>query len=203
MKSYKKKVVEILHSTKEPRIEHTVIRYNNNQTIKHINEWFNKGIDGDIAPIHTVFKIAKKFSQYLEEYNLTLNMNYSTFFSKLCGATCTLALHKNSKVIGMPRSIPQSPANWSTEIEIIWNDYIESFYLTIDFWDSFWKSIDTGIWELRLSQFRNYLQSILPLFIKRDLQLLIDMDLIAENSEGKYVDIHDAELDIPDEYADE
>jgi len=202
MKSSKKKVVEILHCAKEQRIENTLIRYNNNHSITHINEWFNKGMGGDIAPIHTVFTIAKKFAQYLEEYNFTLNMNFSAFFSKLCGATCTLALHKN-KVIGMPRSIPQSPANWSSEIEIIWNDYIESFYLTIEFWDSFWESIDVDIWELSISQFRNYLQSIMPLFIKRDLQVLIDMDLIAENSEGKYVDIYDVDVDIHDEYVDE
>jgi hypothetical protein len=206
MKAYNKKikVVDISDSKKDTPIENTICRYNGNRIIDDINNWFNKGKDGDIPPIHTVQEIAKKFRRHLEECNLSLTMNFASFFSKLCRATCTLALRRtDTKISELSYNIPPPPKDWSQEIEIIWNDYIESFYLNTDFWDSFWSTIETGIWELSLPHFRNYLQSILPLFIKRDLRLLIDSDLVAENSEGKYVDIYDAELDMVDEYEDE
>jgi hypothetical protein len=164
-----------------------------------INSWFYERQDR-ISPATTVMAIADEFCAYVESQNLKLSLPFKDFRNLLCEATCVMfRAHLEGRLVICPDKIPNLPSNWNRETEEIWNDHLGIFYLTDDFWTDFWRTIQPGIWEAQFPDYRYYIQGVMPLYIKRDIDLLIEEGLIKKNSEGEYVDIHDEDADWEDE----
>jgi hypothetical protein len=166
-----------------------------------VNAWFYTKED-KYAPAHTVCDIAGLFAESIEKKGFKLSLSFKNFRDRICEATCTMykAYLESAEVRG-PAKIPYAPKNWSKEIEEIWEDYIHMFVLTEDFWQAFWYDIYTSVWESQFPNYRYYIQSILPLYIQRDYELLEENNLIIQNDDGEYIDVN--EYDGEEEYKNE
>ena len=163
-----------------------------------INRWFYTQVD-ECAPAHTVCDIAELFAKFIENNGLRLSLSFKDFRDRICEATCTIyKAHLESSEVRGPTKIPLAPKNWSSDIENIWDDYIHTFVLTEDFWQAFWGSIYTSVWESQFPDYRLFIQNILPLYIMRDYTILEENNLIIQNTSGEYIDAN--EYDGEEEY---
>ena len=146
-------------------------RYNE-KISEQVNDWFYQCSD-IINPAHTVCDIAGFFAQQIENEGYRLCLPFKDFRERICEATCTMyKAYIESKRIACPSRIINPPKNWNKEIEFIWEDYISTFLTHDDFWSNFWHNIPQGIWESQFSEYRIFIQSILPSYIQRDYELL-------------------------------
>ena len=167
---------------------------NDNLSVR-INTWFYAK-DHGVSPAMTVCIIADEFDGRLEDMGLELSMKFGDVRTRICDAVCTLfrAALEGKQVRG-PARIPGAPYGWNDDTETIWEDFIANFYLDDKFWTDFWASIDEGAWEHTIPRFRAQMQSILPLYVQRDLALLEEKGLIVQNKEGEYINPEDDEYE--------
>ena len=162
---------------------------------EQINDWFFTKAHG-MSPANSVVIIADSFEGALSSKGFQLNTHFKLFRNNLCDATCTMyRAHLENKDVEGPKKIANLPKGWSDDLEDIWSDYIYSRTLTDDFWSEFWYEIPEGSWEAQFPQFRSFIQAVLPIYIQRDLEMLIEESLVAKNNEGEYVDIYDPEYE--------
>jgi len=156
-----------------------------------INEWFYSKCADDVSPALSVCVITSSFYNYLKNADIELCMDFKNFRNSICNAVCLYAYNDFFDISvdpGTPFNIQKLPKGWNSDTEYIWHDYVQTFYLNFEFWDSFWKTFNCAFWENRFPNIRNYLQSILLYYIKYDNDLLIENELIAVNNDGDYVD---------------
>jgi hypothetical protein len=170
---------------------------------ERITEWFHT-VEDDVSPQDTVYHIADVFEHMILDRGLQLNVPYSAFVKALCDGTCTLyRATLENKDVGCPTRVANLPKGWSADIENVWTDYVNTFHLTEEFWSSLWYEIPEGVWEAPLHRFRQFLQSVLPHYIQRDLDALEREGLVRQTAKGEFVDAkEDDEEDDYDEYAD-
>ena len=164
-----------------------------------INTWFYKTWRDNVSPATTVICVYNEFLDSLEKCGLFLEMHENIFIRKLCSATCNYyQAYLTGAEPGGPTKFPAKPRGWDADIEHLWMDYLYSQHFTEQFWNQFWKNLQTADWECDHLRWRSYIQSILPLYVKRDIDLLKDAGVIYEDDEGNFVSAEDY---IP--YADE
>ena len=167
-----------------------------NETLSvRINTWFYEKEHG-VSPAMTACIIADEFDSRLERMGLDLSMKFGDVRTRICDAICTLyrAALEGKQVRG-PARVPGAPPGWNDDVETVWEDFITNFYLDDGFWSDFWGSLDEASWEYAIPRFRAQMQSVLPLYIQRDITLLEDKGLIVQNKEGEYVNPDDEEYD--------
>ena len=163
-----------------------------NELYTKINKWFSGKMRDNISPSNTVVNVYNDFLDVIENKKLHLNVRETDFLRKLCAATCNY-YHASLTCSepGGPRKLEKYPNGWDDEIEQIWIDYLYSRHFTTTFWNHFWNKLRPADWECDHERWRYYIQSLLPLYIERDIELLKEDGLIYEDDEGNFLSAED------------
>ena len=158
-----------------------------NSTTEHVNAWFRNS-DDTLSPFQLMSLLTNIFLKDIRMFGLSLTVDERKFKKYMYDALCTyyIANLRNLRVVG-PTIIEKLPQNWTSHVEAIWNDYIFTWYLTDDYWDEFWENIDTLSWEYTVPYWREFIQSMLPEFLLRDVGLLIEDGILHETSDKRLV----------------
>ena len=97
-------------------------------------------------------------------------------------ATCTMYLAKLSHRgwAGPHRQFPY-PSGWSTEYERIWEEMLDTFIFTTEFWESFWSTISSNFCDVDIPMWKQDMQSILPRYILREIEVLKSNGMILDS----------------------
>jgi hypothetical protein len=161
-----------------------------------VNAWLRDDCDGDISPLEALMNVANMFLDDVERFDLALGIETKRFKHNLCqglGAFYRAAERRVS--IKGPTEIQNPPRGWNDDAEFIWTDYISHMYFSEKYWTSFWDDVPTMNWESVVPGWRVFLQSIMPFYLARDPELLMEESLLMQNSEGLYIS-PDAEEDF-------
>jgi hypothetical protein len=80
---------------------------------------------------------------------------------------------------GPHRKFPYPP-NWSNELEDLWQEYLANYFQSIEKWETFWKPVDCECIEQTISYWKEYMESVLPLYICRETNVLKECGLVTE-----------------------
>lgn len=165
-----------------------------------VNAWFYTRHRDEICPADTVSLIVRNFSQDIYNYDLKICTPYTKFRDIVCEATCTMyhanLEHKN--VMSTFRSV-NKPRGWSRDIESIWIDHVLTNSLDSEFWNKFWEAIPVGTWESQFESYRIFIQSILPMYLSRDFDMMEKEGLIYQTEDGKYMTANEYEEYVMEE----
>jgi len=171
----------------------------NHYMSSNITNWFHNFGTDDMTPALSVRYVADMFLDVLKTKGMTISIPEKQFRKALCEATCSLKLATlQNRILSDPLRTFPKPPKWNRDLEVLWNDWLNSRMLTYDFWISFWNRVRVSVWEDTLPTWRSTLQTILPFYIQRDTSFLVSEGLIVEEDDGVFVSIDDYES--PSEY---
>lgn len=160
---------------------------------ERITRWFHTALR-DGTPAESVLLVTNLFIETLKSKNLAMAVPEKQFRQIICEATCTLKLYsRNGYELSHPRRRFRQPSGWNDDIEAYWQEFVHFHLCNEAFWNLFWKRIPDEVWEDYLPTWRSTLQTILPLYIQRDMEILIAYGYIVENEEGEFVSNEDYE----------
>ena len=159
-----------------------------NATSQRVTNWFHKNQDFSMAPSVWVFTVAEQFIEHCRNYRLPLCTTDSQFHTTLCEAICVMyhASITNKDWLGPHRIFP-IPECWDESKERLWSDYIHGRVFTYEFWDLFWEHVEEGSWEFNIPNFRANIQHLLPLYINRSNDILVEEGALFEQGDGNIV----------------
>lgn len=139
------------------------------------------------SPIDTLRIMVDTFVKDVERYKFTLNVNKKKLFEIMCEAMCMYYIAQNThkNIVFLNNSYEKK--NWDQEYETLWMDYLTFTYFNTSYWDNFWSRVPEQTWETCVPQWRFYFATLLPHYISRDEQLLIDNGLLFETQGGEAV----------------
>ena len=152
-----------------------------------ITQWFR-----NTSPwIHRIVSI---FLNNCDKYHLQICMAEPKFYDVMSEALCVMyhASKTNTDWSGPNRQFP-SPSDWNDTKEQLWNDYLHGRVFTFDFWDSFWNSVSEESWECGIPNLRVNFQYLLPLYVQRSNETLIQDGSLVEQEDGQIVSVEDCE----------
>lgn len=163
-------------------------------------DWFNSSdIDG-ISPFSYVEYVTSEFCKFLDRKGFTLDISQNQFLYDVCTATCTMYYYqiwqKNKFIIGAPRRKFTRPKQWTNVLEGQWKDYIHSRLVNYEFWEQFWIHFPVGYWESTMhDNWRDVMQTLLPYYIRREVEILLEEEIVCQETDGNIVtwDDHEAE----------
>jgi hypothetical protein len=167
-----------------------------------IKNWLYNGIGLDEStPIDVIYNIVFDFDYIIRYNEFELAVPFDSFKSHVINASCMIykSFMNNVPIVGIVKPVPK-PDGWNNEMENIWMDYLYTNHFDDYFWSSFWNKIAINGWEEYLPRFRALIQSILPLYVKRNPYLLQDNELLYQDDDGNYLmpddmdDYYDDEL---------
>jgi hypothetical protein len=85
------------------------------------------------------------------------------------------------------------------ELELQWHDYLHSYCFTTEYWDAFWESIPVESWENKLPNWPGEMQALLVLYIDRDIDKLIEHEVVCEEENGNIVSWEERDEEDDDE----
>lgn len=182
----------------------TVVRYTgSNKISESMTDWFFTEHEDEVSPYIFTRTFAENFLKELQKTDFEAIYSPSVFTKKMYAAVTAHVYfdYYEQKQAGVPSNLQKVPKGWTNQTQAIWYDFVHTRYLDDHFFDRFWHNLSLSNWEESYPYIRNYLQSILPYYIKYDNNLLVDHALIAVNSEGEYVDPLEADIeDYDDNY---
>ncbi len=163
------------------------------RTSEKVNTWFYTEWRDNVAPSNTAIYIFYEFTAAIKKKGLALSVHNNRFIHILCEALCTLydAELQNMEVCG-PTKRHEYVKDWNDELEATWIDYLQSRILNEGFWDTFWYNMGTADWEVSLPRWRVWMQSVLPFYIHRDIDLLVQEGLVFEDEDGHILNAEEA-----------
>ena len=167
------------------------------QQIQRVDDWFHTVSRDDIAPIEYVETVVYNFVEACKFKGFNMSMSNSALMKILSRTTCHMYDYKDTvdhrgKLSKLPK-----PRFWTSEFETLWIDYITFFYFGTEFWENFWKDIPEAAWENDINKWRVELTSLLPYFVEREIDLLVDNGILFEGTDGHVVTEED--YDFPEE----
>jgi hypothetical protein len=171
------------------------MQFLNKLTSNHITYWFNnQNVDIHQYPALWIQKVVSRFLNYCEKHNLHMCVIEHKFYEIMCEAMCVMyhAAITNKDWSGPKRKFPK-PSDWNESKEQLWTDYIHGRLFTYEFWDSFWDALDEEHWEFAIPSVRGNFQYLLPLYIQRSNDILIDEGILVEQDDGQIVTADDCE----------
>lgn len=158
--------------------------------------WFyNDAIDANQYPAKWIHTVVTRFLNNCNAYNLNVCILDNKFYEIMCEALCVMyhAARTNKDWAGPQRKFPK-PSDWNETKEQLWMDYIHGRLFTYEFWDSFWQ-MEEEYWEFAIPNLRANFQYLLPLYIKRSNEVLIDVGSLIEQDDGQIVSAEDCETE--------
>ncbi len=162
----------------------------------YLTQWFHTSVYDERTPAQSAQLVSDLFLDILHTKHLSLSVSESQFRRLVCEATCSL--RRFSELSNPRRKFPR-PLGWNEEIESYWNECLHVHIVSDAFWDSFWVRIPRSAWEDSLPTWRATLQSILPMYIRRDIDVLVFYEYIVENDEGEFISNEDYDAEAAPE----
>jgi hypothetical protein len=163
-------------------------------------EWFNHcDIDGE-SPFTYVECVVNKFCDYIEKRGYTTDVSRRKVLLDMCSATCTMYYYQTwmsrKYIVGAPTQKFCRPLRWNAELEYQWNDYLHSRIVNYEFWERFWNELPNTYWESTLvhDTWRDVMQYLLPFYIRREINILIDEEIVCQEENGNIVTWDDHEV---------
>ena len=94
-----------------------------------------------------------------------------------------------------PNRIFPRPHEWTSELEEAWKFYIHSHCYDIDFWDTFWNYIPSGLWEEDMPNWRYEIADILMYYIQPSIENMIESQILMEDDDGNYTPYADDDIE--------
>lgn len=164
---------------------------------KDTTTWFHRCDIDDISPYDYVEYVVNQFCDYLEQNSYSTDISRQQLLHDMCTATCTQYyydkwLHKKY-VVGEPKRIFSKPRQWNSVLEHQWNDLVHSRIVNYEFWDQFWRKLPVAMWEYTLTDdnWRDVMQYLLPFYICREMDILIDEDIVCQEEDGNIIILDD------------
>jgi hypothetical protein len=92
------------------------------------------------------------------------------------------------------KKIP-TPQGWKPDYETKWMDYLEYQFFDYVYWERFWKTIPESKIDCDVRLWRQELESRMPRFIARNIDVLVDDGMLYEDDDGNIVSAADAAED--------
>lgn len=164
-----------------------------------VSEWFhNRDID-NISPYTYVSYVVNEFCNYLTKGGYCTDISRQQLLQEMCSATCTMyyyQLRRSKYIIGSPKRKFTKPSQWSNSLENQWNDYVHSRIVNYEFWENFWKGLQHAYWEETLhDDWRGVIQHLLPFYILREIDILLDEEIVCQEDDGNIYTWDDHEQD--------
>jgi ATP-dependent Clp protease adapter protein ClpS len=155
--------------------------------------WFHRSDIDDISPREYVEYIVNEFCDYLEQKSYSTDIPRQHLIHEMCKATCTQYyydkwLHKKF-IVGIPKRKFSKPSQWNNILESQWNDFVHSRIINYEFWEDFWRKLPVAMWENTLTNinWRDLMQYLLPFYIHRELDILLDEEIVCQEEDGNIV----------------
>lgn len=157
-----------------------VDRSMHSQLSDKITTWFHTR-SFNYSPALVVNNVQRKFLNMCKHRNMNLSVSPEQLRDSLSEATCTMYLAKRSNRdwAGPHRAFPY-PSGWSNDYERIWEEMLESFVFTTEFWECFWVSLQTDACEIHIPSWRSNMEIILPKYILREMEVLKSNGMILD-----------------------
>lgn len=155
--------------------------------------WFHSCDIDDISPYDYVEYVVHEFCDYLQQNSYCTDISRQQLLIEMCKATCTQYfydkwLHKKYS-IGAPKRTFSKPYQWNAVLEHQWNDYVHSRIVNYEFWEHFWRKLPVAMWEQTLtdSNWRDSMQYLLPFYIHREMDILINEEIVGQEEDGNII----------------
>lgn len=164
-------------------------------------EWFHYcDIDGESPYIYVEY-VVNQFCNYIEKRGYTIDISRQKMLHHMCTATCTMYYYQTWRrckyIVGAPKYKFTRPLRWTAVLESQCNDYIHSRIVNYEFWEQFWNELPNAYWESTLTydNWRDVMQTLLPYYIHREVDILLDEEIVCQEENGNIVtwDDHEAE----------
>lgn len=165
------------------------------------SDWFNYcDIDGE-SPYMYVEYIVNQFCDSIEKRGYMIDISRQKMLYDMCSATCIMYYYQNylrrKYIVGAPKQKFSRPLRWNAVLETQWNDYVHSRIVNYEFWERFWNELPNAYWETTLTHdnWRDVMQYLLPFYIRREIDILLDEEIVCQEENGNIVtwDDHEAE----------
>ena len=165
------------------------------------SNWFNCcDIDGE-SPYSYVEYVVNEFCNIIEKRGYTTDVSRQRIMYDMCSATCIMYYYQNylrrKYIVGAPKQKFSRPLRWNAVLETQWNDYVHSRIVNYEFWERFWNELPNAYWETTLTHdnWRDVMQYLLPFYIRREIDILLDEEIVCQEENGNIVtwDDHEAE----------
>lgn len=150
-----------------------------------ITDWFHSRRFG-YSPSDIICRITDHIEADLEEFGLEAEYGIDMFRHHISNALCKL-YHLHLDGLPLMLSFPKHhyyPSKWTDADEHSWIEFIESTIFTSEYWEDMWDRMPNCDWESDVYNWREELQALIPLYIKRDLDRMHEGSASDEDSEG-------------------
>jgi hypothetical protein len=166
----------------------------------HISEWFRTSEHDGIRPFEYVEFVVNEFCTTIEKKGFYFDISRQNILYDMCTAICTQyyydVYHHKKYNVGLPKRKFTKPKQWNHTLDHQWNDYVHSRIINYEYWMVFWKRLPIAEWEQFISfDWRSLLQTLLPFYIQRELDVLIDEEIVCVEDDGNIVTRDDHESD--------
>lgn len=173
------------------------------KTNESITEWFHRSEHDGISPYEYVEFVVNEFCSAIETKKFCFDVPRQQILYDMCTAICTQYFYEvwqNKKYnVGAPKRKFTKPKQWNYTLEHQWNDYVHSRIINYEYWSQFWKLLPVAEWEQFISfDWRSILQTLLPYYIQREIDVLLDEEIVCVEEDGNIVTWDDHESDYDD-----
>lgn len=150
-----------------------------------ITHWFHTH-NPPFTPRVFTEQVIQLFLQSLRKFRLNLDVSIQQFNKVMLDAVCTFYYAKQRlRTIEGPRRTFSYPKEWSTLCEESWQDALVHSFFSLEYWDNFWKQFPT-LYDVLLD-IQPFLTAILPLYVRRSLDILVDKKYIIRDYTNDFI----------------
>ena len=150
-----------------------------------VTKWFHKRGAEAMSPAVVVSMVHATFINMCRSRKLNIAVSYDQLKESLSEATCVMYAAKITikDWQGPKREFPY-PSNWTNELEELWSDCLEKYIFTDDYWNLFWAGMKCEVIQNEIPYWKEDIATILPLYVMREMSVLVDKGLIIEPSKA-------------------
>jgi len=156
--------------------------YGRQATSDKITTWFHARSKYSTSPSIVVISVCRRFQSMCKHRNLNISVSSDQLLESMSEATCTMYYAKLAQKgwAGPHRQFPH-PNGWNTEYERIWEEMLDTFIFTNEFWEGFWSPITSTPCDIDIPMWKQDMQSILPKYILRETEVLKSNGMILDS----------------------
>jgi len=170
---------------------------------ENVTEWFHHSEYDGISPYEYVEFVVNEFYSTIESKGFNFDISRQQVLYDMCAAICSQYYYevfkKKKYNVGIPKRTFSKPKLWNNTLDHQWNDYVHSRIINYEYWSQFWKLLPVAEWEQFISfDWRSILQTLLPYYVQREIDVLLDEEIVCVEEDGNIVTWDDHESDYDD-----